>query len=232
MRPGLSRLIAVLSLSGCALVQAAGAASAPADPADDYVVRLQAALILQTLNADLLSHDSATETLERWCAAHELATPARIVAQRVSGAAKPISAAQRVDLKLSASDEVRYRRVQLRCGTVVLSEADNWYVPARLSPAMNHTLETTDTPFGVVVRPLHFTRHTLSARVLWQTLPENWERRSEPADTGATLCRPHEVLQHRALLSLSDGTPFSEVIETYTSAALALPPRLASLPAC
>jgi hypothetical protein len=36
--------------------------------------------------AELLSHDSATLTLDRWCAAHRMASPARIVAERVHGA--------------------------------------------------------------------------------------------------------------------------------------------------
>jgi hypothetical protein len=30
---------------------------------------------LQSLNAELLSHDSATLTLDRWCASYQLATP-------------------------------------------------------------------------------------------------------------------------------------------------------------
>jgi hypothetical protein len=32
---------------------------------------------------------------------------------------------------------------------------------------------------------------------------------------------PPKVLEHRALLTLPDGTPFSEVIETYTENVLA-----------
>jgi hypothetical protein len=39
---------------------------------DRFTVRLEALALLQTLNADLLSHDSATLTLDRWCAAHRL----------------------------------------------------------------------------------------------------------------------------------------------------------------
>jgi hypothetical protein len=42
-------------------------------------------------------------------------------------------------------------------------------------------------------------------------------------------CLPGRVLEHRALLTLPDGTPFSEVVETYTgnvlsTAALGLHP--------
>ncbi len=34
---------------------------------------------------------------------------------------------------------------------------------------------------------------------------------------------PDEVLEHRAVLSLPNGTPFSEVVETYTGNVLAFP---------
>jgi chorismate-pyruvate lyase len=210
------------------------AQSAPATTArpDSYVKRLEAALLLQTLNADLLSHDSATATLERWCSDHQLASPARITAERVRNAEKPATEAQRQRLRLAPADELRYRRVRLLCGSVVLSEADNWYVPARLTPEMNKLLDTTDTPFGRAVQPLHFQRHTISSEVLWPLLPEGWEMKagSETADAH-DLCSPAQVLRHRALLTLPDGTPFSEVVETYTNNVLAIV-RLGPLHAC
>jgi len=188
-----------------------------------YVKRLEAALLLQTLNADLLSHDSATATLERWCTVHQLAAPARITAERVRDAEKPATEPQRQRLRLAPDDALRYRRVRLLCGTVVLSEADNWYVPARLTPEMNRQLDTTDTPFGRVVQPLHFQRHTISSELLWQPLPEGWEMQPAPDTAGAqALCSPPQVLRHRALLTLPDGTPVSEVVETYTRDVLAI----------
>ena len=185
---------------------------------DNYVKRLEAALLLQTLNADLLSHDSATLTLEHWCSVHQLASPARITAERVHDVEKPAGADLRQRLRVTATEAVHYRRVRLLCGTVVLSEADNWYVAARLTPEMNRLLDETDTPFGRVVQPLHFQRHTISSEVLWQLLPEGWEMlpASETSAANAA-CFPAEVLRHRALLTLPDGTPFSEVVETYTS---------------
>jgi len=43
-------------------------------------------------------------------------------------------------------------------------------------------------------------------------------------DFGAgSLPIPAELLQHRALLTLPDGTPFSEVVETYTGEVLGFP---------
>jgi hypothetical protein len=233
MKP-LGRRAFALSLAlswRASLVEAQAAAEATAPP-DAYVRRLEAALLLQTLNADLLSHDSATITLEQWCSVHHLASPARITAERIRGAQKPPSDIQRQRLQVTPTDEVRYRRVRLRCGAVVLSEADNWYVPARLTADMNRLLDTTDTPFGRAVQPLHFQRHTIASEVLWQFLPRGWETepRAATPDTSA-LCFPAQVLQHRALLTLPDGTPFSEVAETYTREVLSLP-RLGPAPPC
>ncbi|HEV7480866.1 MAG TPA: hypothetical protein VGO05_11380, partial [Roseiarcus sp.] len=127
-------------------------------------------------------------------------------------------------LDVKPDEPLGYRRVRLKCGDHVLSEADNWYVPARLTPEMNHVLETTDTPFGKAVAALHFRRHTLSADLLWRPLPRGWEMGATPAPQEAdALMIPDHVLEHRAVLSTPDGEPFSEVVETYTSEVLAFP---------
>ena len=131
--------------------------------------------MLQSLNAALLSHDSATLTLDRWCADHRLASPAKITAERVKGQDKPATAELRQALGVSDAEPIAYRRVRLRCGAHVLSEADNWYVPSRLTPEMNRQLETTDIAFGRAVQALKFRRRTLSAELLWSPLLEGWE---------------------------------------------------------
>ena len=191
---------------------------------ESFTARLEALALLQTLNADLLSHDSATLTLDRWCASHRLATPARIVAELVRGAEQPPTAEQRQLLGVSEGEPVRFRKVRLRCGDRVLSQAANWYVPARLTPEMNRVLETTDTAFGRAVQALNFRRRTLSAKLLWSPLPQDWEMGARlEAAPGPTLVVPREVLEHRAVLTLPDGTPVSQVVETYTSEVLAFP---------
>jgi chorismate-pyruvate lyase len=201
---------------------------------DTFAARVEATAVLQTLNAELLSHDSATLTLEHWCGVHRMASPPRIVAQRVPGVDKEPSLQQRRELGVSPTEPVRYRRVRLLCGAAALSEADNWYVPGRLTAAMNELLDSTDAPFGKVVQALHFQRRTLSSTLLWQPLPEGWEMRpqaagrhvGEPPVSGSRaneLRVPPQVLQHRAVLTLPDGTPFSEVVETYTRDILAFP---------
>jgi len=190
-----------------------------------FVARVEALAVLQTLNADLLSHDSATLTLERWCDVHRLASPPRIVALRVPDvdkAADRLSSAG--NWHITATDPVRYRRVKLMCGAHVLSEADNWYVPGRLTPEMNKLLDTTDSPFGVVVRALHFQRHTLSSTLLWLPLPRGVGNEcGRRARRGCGSSMPSKLLEHRAVLTLPDGTPFSEVVETYTDNVLAFP---------
>ncbi len=192
---------------------------------DDATSRLEALALLQSLNAELLSHPSATLTLERWCGAHHLAPEAKVVAERVQGEDKPLPADARDQLQIGTDEPVRYRRVQLACGGHVLSEADNWYVPSRLTEAMNHELDTTDTPFGKVVQALHFRRQTLSAELLWSPLPQGRENEASlPASRGATLVMPHHVLQHRALLFDQSNRPFSLVVESYTSQVLAFAP--------
>jgi hypothetical protein len=207
------------------LMTAIASADEPAPWPDSPVGRLEALALIESLNADLLAHDSATLTIERWCADHRLADPARIVAERVSDPAKPASAEVRAALDVKPDEPLGYRRVRLKCGDHVLSEADNWYVPARLTPEMNHALETTDTPFGKAVAALHFRRHTLSADVLWRPLPKGWEMGATPAPKEAgALTIPDHVLEHRAVLSTPDGEPFGEVVETYTSEVLAFPP--------
>jgi hypothetical protein len=207
------------------LTAAVASAAEPGPWPDSLVGRLEALALLESLNADLLAHDSATLTIERWCADHRLADPARIIAERVSGADKPASAEVREALDVKPDEPLGYRRVRLKCGDHVLSEADNWYVPARLTPAMNQALETTDTPFGKAVAPLHFRRHTLSANLLLRPLPKGWEMGATPAPKEAgALTIPDHVLEHRAVLSTPDGEPFSEVAETYTSEVLAFPP--------
>lgn len=200
-----------------------GTASARDALPDTPLVRTQVLALLQTLNATLLSQPSATLTIERWCADHAIAAPARIVALREPGAMAPLSDEGRTVLAIGPDEPVRYRRVRLACGTHVFSEADNWYVPSRLTAAMNETLETSDTPFGKAVQGLGFRRQTLSADLLWSPLPAGWEMRPAPREATGALTIPHDVLRHRAVLSRADGLPFSLVVETYTSALFDFP---------
>ena len=147
------------------------------------------------LEADLKGPSSATQVLTQWCTEKKLAEPAVIKAVR-DRTEVPASAQTRALLHAAPDETLRYRRVKLTCGMHVLSEADNWYRPSRLTADMNTTLDTTDTSFGTVVKPLNFHRDTLAM--------------THPRDR-------HYLLQVKAVLVAADGTPFSLVMETYTS---------------
>jgi hypothetical protein len=223
-RPIMGRTAAagIVALTVC-LASAPPAAAAAPWP-NTYVGRLQALAVMEALNGALLASPSATSTLEHWCADHRMAASPRISAQLVRGPDKPATAAQRQELQVGPDEPVRYRRVRLSCGGHVLSQADNWFVPSRLTPEMNRLLDATDTPFGVVVRPLHPVRQTLSAEFLWSPLPPDWDRRvgerrrSRPG--AGALAIPAELLRHRAILFDDQRRPLAEVAETYAGEVL------------
>jgi chorismate-pyruvate lyase len=193
---------------------------------DTFESRVEILALLQSINSEILASSSATRTLEDWCGEHHMAADPKIVATKVEGVRKEPSAEQLQRLGVHEASEVQYRRVELRCGTHVLSEADNWYVPARLTPEMNALLQTTDTPFGKAVQALHPYRRTIAVTMLWSPLPKGWELQRRPQHDShrrRLLPLPKEVFQHRALLYTAEHLPFSEVVETYQSELLTFP---------
>lgn len=194
---------------------------------DTPTMRLAALAVIETLDADLLASRSATLTLEKWCGDHKLATTPRISAHLIRDVDKPATAEQRQRLQVSDSEPIKYRHVELWCGSLILSIADNWYVPSRLTPVMNTALETTDTPFGKAVLALQPTRKTFAANILWSPLPAGWDMGAGiPAAGAATgeLKFPAALFEHRALLYTKDNVPFSEVDEVYQRDVLAFQP--------
>jgi chorismate-pyruvate lyase len=153
---------------------------------------------------------SATEVLRGWCAEHALANPPVIRAERDSSTDKPANAAIRGLLRAAPGEPVRYRRVRLVCGTRVLSEADNWYRPSRLTLEMNRQLDETETPFGAVVRLLNFHRRPLADQF-------------EAPGEGLLAPLAPAVMRRRAVLIDARGEPFSLVTETYAAALLDYP---------
>jgi chorismate-pyruvate lyase len=210
---------------------ASASVPATAEPwRDGFVSRVEALALIQTLNASLLASRSATATLEKWCADHKMSAAPKILARRVAGVEKPPSEETRRRLDVSAEEPVKYRRVQLACGDHVLSEADNWYVPGRLSDEMNRTLEATETPFGKTIAPLQPFRRTIEMKMRWSPLPEGWESSATaalPQNADGALSIPHDVFEHTAVVYARDQRPLSEVHETYTREILDFSPPLA-----
>jgi hypothetical protein len=173
----------------CAVLAALPAA--PAAP-DDATARLHA------FEAQLEAHPSATAVLQNWCDAR--APGSRIIARQTQSTTPPLPQAARRALAIKPGDAVRYRRVQLICAGRVLSNADNWYLPGKLTDAMNAALDDSQTPFGLAVAALNFSRRNLETHYL----PRGGR----------------DVLSHSAVLVTGKGAPFSFVMETYTKAIL------------
>ncbi|WP_036266104.1 hypothetical protein [Methylobacterium sp. 10] len=211
---------ALLSFGLLAIIATAASAQPATSWPDTYLGRVEALAVMEGLNARLLASRSATATLEGWCGDHGMAEPPRLAATLLREVEKPASEETRRRLQAGPDRPLKYRRVRLACGGHVLSEADNWYVPERLTPEMNRQLETTDTPFGRAVQALGTTRQTIGAELLWQPLPLGWEQAPPPGSVCGDLAIPDRLFSHRAVLFTAERVPFSEVVETYGSAIL------------
>jgi len=147
---------------------------------------------------ELAAARSATAVLQRRCAEP-------IAAKVEAVPARAPTAEQRTRLGVGPDEAVSYRSVVLTCGAKGLSVAQNWYVPARLTPEMNAAL-AGGTPFGAAIRPLAPTREVLDYAT----------QASDPA------IFPYVVRMH-ALVRDGQGRPLAEVVENYTPYMLSLP---------
>lgn len=159
---------------------------------------------IRDLMERLIRSRSATDFLESCRADHEAGIFPEVHAVRVSNARKAITAGHRLQLCVGPDEVIHYRRVKLVCEGVVLAEADNWYVPARLPPELNRALDMTDTTFGRLARSLDAQRRTISVNVL----------AGEPDGTRAWL------FECTALVVDDRGTPLAAVVETFSEALL------------
>jgi chorismate-pyruvate lyase len=175
----------------------------PPSPAASAISPFVALEVMQDLSDALIGGGSATLTLEAWVAD----LPAGVTARRIENADRPAPPGLRERLDAAPDEIIAYRHVQLVCGEHVLSEAQNWYLPARLTPAMRDELATTDTPFGRVILPLGPVRETTKATMLW-----------DPSQDGPDM--PQNLFEHRARVFSRSGAPLAEVVETYTREAV------------
>jgi hypothetical protein len=165
--------------------------------------------LMHALNDALLAGNSATLTLEAWCARRGLAEPAHVIAVRDRSREHQATLEVRRHLSVGAGETLGYRRVRLTCGSVVMSEADNWYVPSRLTADMIRILDTTDTAFGRVILPLAPHRVTLGVEWLWSpSVPVTAPGPEQP------------LFRHRALVEDPKGRPLAFVEETYLGGSL------------
>ncbi len=189
----------------------------------NYLENLRSTALLQTLNVELLTNKSATLVLEKWCADFRLAVNPVIVVDFKSNEVKRPDEEQIKRLQVASASEIAYRRVELRCGNAVLSKADNWYVPARLTKEMNATLASSHTPFGKVIASLNPSRVNLAVEQIWFPLPIGWAKQSIEHHCQHKISKPESgaIFQHRALVLNENRMPISEVREVYQYVLLA-----------
>ena len=187
---------------------------------DTFLSRLKISSVIQSLDVRLLSSTSATAVLEKWCSDHRLAKEPKIIANRITKIDKIPSIETRHRLNVDNNELLLFRHVELSCGEHILSEADNWYVPSRLSPEINKILEQSNVPFGKAIVSLKPIRKTFYSQLLWSPLPENWEINDISINADKISALPfhpaHIILEHRALVLSQDQKPLSEVHEKYT----------------
>jgi chorismate-pyruvate lyase len=145
---------------------------------------------VRQLHEALLASPSATEVLRQLFGGP-------VLARRLPCDAAALSPLQHFHLGPTQAEPACHRRVVLLAASRAVSEADLWYVPARLEPGMAALLLDTETPFGEVVRPMAPTRHTLASRI----------------------CDPGEpyALEHEAVLRRADGVAIALVAERYSA---------------
>jgi hypothetical protein len=158
---------------------------------------------LEEFEAALAATPSASSALQTWCRAR-FSPDANLRATKVITSSDEPTGRIRDALQMGRNDQIGYRRVSLRCAGREMSLAYNWYVPSRLTPAMNDDLAYTDRPFGMVAAPLRFTREPIA---------RPW--------SGPEICPADTALVHRALLRLPNGKPLAMVVECYTRENLA-----------
>lgn len=145
---------------------------------------------LDAFQAELLVGGTATQVLER-----RAGGAIRAEVDRALHVAPSAEQRARLDVVEQA---LGYRSVRLMHGPTILSEAEIWFVPGRLDPAMVTALAETERPFGTVIASLSPTRRTLSVE--------------RPGD--------ETILRVRALVLSGAGVPLAEVSEAYRAAAL------------
>ncbi|UYO56286.1 hypothetical protein KQX61_10750 [Rhodopseudomonas palustris] len=161
-------------------------------------------------------HDTATAALIAWCRCHH---PYEAEAIAITLLADETVAADCYDgpLQPRAGETLRRRRVWLHWGDRVLSEAENWYVPERLPPAMRDAIADGVRPYGAVVASLRPQRiNTIALRA-----DKAGEDRAQAEVVLAQLARtegfspPEAFILHIHAVMMASGIVLADLREHY-----------------
>jgi chorismate-pyruvate lyase len=174
------------------------------------------AALVRELSEHLLHASTATEALHTWCAARSLSAGPITVAKQAPDRPCYPDDDMLDELRLDRHERIGYRRVQLVRGQLVLSEADNWFVPDRLPPEVRELLETRNMPFGTAIAQLQPWRRTYFVR--FAELSAAWEAGAE--ESSFVLSPAMTILEHKAVVLDRNRRPLAVVSERYRAALL------------
>jgi uncharacterized protein YjiS (DUF1127 family) len=193
--------------------------SASQDTAGDQPVPTPPAKVaahVRELSDHLLHASTATEALHTWCAARGLAAGPITALKQDPDQRRYPDDDMLDELRPERHERIAYRCVRLVRGLVVLSEADNWYIPDRLPPEVRDLLEATDVPFGAAIARLRPSRRTYFVR--FAELSAAGEVGTGGGPAGLSPSMP--ILEHKAVVLDRNRQPLSVVSERYCAALL------------
>jgi chorismate-pyruvate lyase len=163
--------------------------------------------MMHALSERILRSNSATEELERWCGERAIGDGCLVaLCDRHATAEMCDDESLEALYPWDVRGKTTFRAVRLATAGIVVVEAFNWYFADHLSPEMRTTLETTDVPFGRVVKPMKPKRRTFLVR---RCTPEQMNRGNSPTDPAAT------AFEHRAVLYGEADVPLAIVHERF-----------------
>jgi hypothetical protein len=163
--------------------------------------------LIEELSRGLYGAPSFARALEAWCKEHNLSSGPISVLRHQQGSVAAIAPDTLAQLAPSPGEPIYYRRVQLVRGSLILAEADNWFMPHRLLQGMRDALENTNIAFEIVVEPLDPSRRSFYLHSWYPSL--NPSRCPETQHGDIDLAAPDIISEHRAIIVSGSGNPLA-----------------------
>ena len=166
--------------------------------------------VVRELSASLLRASTAREALFFWCEAHGISSGPITVVRREPKELNDPDDDMLEELRPRRDECIAHRSVRLMRGRILLSEADDWFIPDRLPTDIGGVLEATNAPFGAAVARLWPSRRTYFVSFAeWMT-----------DDTGnagrlASLSSSMTILEHKTVVADRNRRPLSVTSERY-----------------
>lgn len=167
--------------------------------------------LMRTLSDRILSANSVTYELERWCRERGISRGRMIANCDRDAEIEFLDSESLKALHSYPQAKSEFRRIQLETDGIVVLDALNWYFPAHLTPEICETLRNTDVPFGHAIKALRPTRRTF------------WVRQCTPEQMAATRDPAAIAFEHHAIVLREDGVPVSVVHERFRTVLIEAP---------